>query len=82
MYQRAIDSQTWADIRDELHTFEQSKPGVWWVSTGRHPELGCITVIEDELEDVMIMTENPLAARDPNHPTNLAAQPLSYGHGE
>jgi hypothetical protein len=60
MHQRAIERQTWADIRDGMTTFEQSKPGAWWVSVGRHPELGCITVIEDFEPMVMLLSEYPL----------------------
>ena len=73
MNQRAITRPEWADLRDEMITFEQSKPGLWWVSVGYHPNLGGVTIVEDEQEQVVLLHQNPWAANDPNYRLDEAA---------
>jgi hypothetical protein len=66
LYQRAISREEWCIIRHELETFEMLKPGLWWISAGKHPCLGCVTAIEDDREQIMLFSENPIWANDPN----------------
>lgn len=62
MHQRAITEQEFANLYERLDVKGLVKAGVFWTTSGVHPELGAVTVIQDTNPGLILLSEYPFGA--------------------
>jgi hypothetical protein len=59
MYQRAITLEQFADIHEQLEVYGRTDTGPVMTTTGVHPDLGSIVVIQDIAPGLILLSELP-----------------------
>lgn len=59
MFQRAITEQQFADIYEKLEVYGRADTGPVMTTTGVHPDLGSVVVIQDIAPDLILFSDQP-----------------------
>lgn len=59
MFQRAITEQQFADIFEKLEVYGRADTGPVMTTTGVHPDIGSVVVIQDISPSLILMSERP-----------------------
>jgi hypothetical protein len=60
MFQRSITLEQFADIFEGMEFYQQADTGPVMTTTGIHPELGSVVVVQDMANDLIMLSERPV----------------------
>jgi hypothetical protein len=74
MHQAAISLETFAAIFEHLHVVGRDDRDGAMTTTGRHPALGSVVVLQDINPELILLSERPLPCLVQRHSIAISAQ--------